>query len=100
MSIKEKKNSNKNPHKLKFGSQMEFLNNSEVKKMKDKNLHLFIFEEIEIVSSTPVKGEKSSSQGIIYSYRPLLDCSDLAVFDETDKTHKFPGVSLMSSLLE
>jgi len=77
---------------------MEFLNNSEAKKMKDKNLHLFIFEEIPVLAGTPGAG-KGKDQ-ILYTYRPLLDCTDLASYDEKEKTHKFPGVSLLSSLLE
>jgi|DEB0MinimDraft_12_1074336.scaffolds.fasta_scaffold10812_6 hypothetical protein len=35
---------------------MEFLNAKELKKMQDKNFHLFVFEEIPIIAGTPGAG--------------------------------------------
>jgi len=58
---------------------MEFLNVKEQKKMLDKNFHLFIFEEIPVLAGTP--GAGSGKNQILYTYRPLLDCTDLAVYD-------------------
>jgi len=98
LSIQEKKMSGNQTVKLKFESQMEFMSKKEIKNMKDKNFHLYIFEEIPVIAGTPGTGKGKDK--IELTYRPLLDCQDLAVFDEEDQTHKFPGVSLLSSLLE
>ena len=73
---------------------MEFIKASEKKKMKDKKLHLYIYEEIAIHSSL------AGAQGLKYSYRPIMECEDLATFNEDDQQHVFPNVSFLSSLLE
>ena len=71
-----------NPHKIRFDSHLEITNLNELKKMKDKNFHYYIFEEISVAPGTPGAGfGKSSIQNI---YRPILDCENLAVFNEDD----------------
>jgi len=48
----------KNPHKIRFESQVEFLNKSDTKKLKDKHLHLVVFEELPIDESMGKKQDK------------------------------------------
>ena len=50
MSVNEKKVARNNPLKIKFGSQLEFLDKKEIKKNKDKKFHLYIFEEIPVLA--------------------------------------------------
>ena len=56
-SIKERKKNSTNPHKIRFNSSLEFLREKEAKGMADKNLHLYIGEEIPIPAGTPGTGK-------------------------------------------
>ena len=67
---------------------MEFLDKKETKKNMEKNFHLYVFEEIPVLPGTP--GAGTGKNALQYTYRPLVDCNDLAVFDENEQTHKFP----------
>lgn len=49
LQINEKKQNRNQALKIKFQAQMEFLTNSEIKKNRDKNFHLYIFEEIPVL---------------------------------------------------
>ena len=79
MNIKEVKNTESNPHKMRFDAQMEILNPNDLKKMKDKHFHFYIFEEV------PVQpGTNSGKSQIQNTYKPVLDCDNLAVFDNKE----------------
>lgn len=54
--MNEKKKSTNNPLKIKFDSQMEFLNKNDTKKNVEKNFHLYVFEEIPVLPGTPGTG--------------------------------------------
>ena len=70
MSIRElKQNDHQNPHKLRFDTQMEILNNKEVLKIKDKNLHLFLYEDV------PVDNPNTKIKSML---RPIMDCDEVA----------------------
>ena len=56
-SIRERKKNSTNPHKIRFDSSLEFLREKEAKNMADKNLHLYIGEEIPIPQGTPGTGK-------------------------------------------
>ncbi len=66
--------------------------------MADKNLHLYIGEEIPIPPGTPGAGKGKNAMK--FKVNPVQDCQELAEWSEKDKTHKFPGVQLLSSTLE
>ena len=68
---------------------MEIMNNSDLKKMRDKNLHLFLYEEV------PVADPKHKIQSMM---KPVLDCEEVAQIQ--DDIWKFPNVQLISSNLE
>ena len=82
IEINERRHHKTNPLKIKFESQMEFLDKKETKRNKQKNFHLYIFEEILVVGGLPGAGQGKNN--IQYTYRPLLDCQDLAVFNEAE----------------
>jgi len=72
MQINEKKWDKSNPLKIKFESQMEFLNKKETKSNKARNFHLYLFEEIPVLVGN--LGSGSGKTQIQHTYRPLLDC--------------------------
>jgi hypothetical protein len=57
---------------------MQFIKPADTKKMKGKNLHLYIFEEIPVYTGQP------GANGMQFTYRPLMECEDLATFSEQD----------------
>ena len=95
MSIRElKQNDEQNPHKIRFDSTMEILNEAENKKMVDKNFHFFILEECH-----PVIKEKKSKQNAVV-LKPVLDCEHVSIYDPETKLYKFPTVQLISNALQ
>lgn len=36
----------------------------------------------------------------MFTYRPLMECEDLAIWSEKEQAHIFPYISLLSTLLE
>lgn len=78
LEINEKKRSNEQQTlKIKFNSGMQFIKKGDVKKMREKKFHLYIFEEI------PIYTGQAGAAGIKFTYRPLMECEDLATFDES-----------------
>ena len=92
MSIRElKQNDHQNPHKLRFDTQMEIMNTKELTKLKDKNMHLFLYEDVLVADP------KQKIQSML---RPIMDCEDLATFEKDANIWNFPNVQLLSSVLE
>jgi hypothetical protein len=70
MSIRElKQNDHQHPHKVRFDTQMEIMNPKEVSKLINKNLHLFLYEDV------PVADPKQKIKSMM---RPVMDCEDVA----------------------
>lgn len=87
MQVNQKKRSEgERTLKIKFDSSFEFLKKSEVKKSKDKQYHLYIFEEIPVFSGAP------GQEKIEYTQRPLIECQDLTKWSSESSKHVFPTV--------
>lgn len=96
MQINQKKRSEgERTLKIKFDSSFEFMKKSDAKKTKDKEYHLFIFEEIPKLLEKP-----NGKAELEYNSRPLVECQDLSYWNEKTNKHVFPNVQVLSTLLE
>lgn len=96
MQLNQKKRSEgERTLKIKFDSSFEFMKKAEVKKSKDKQYHLYIFEEIPKLIEKP-----NGKADFEYTQRPLVECQDLSSWKEQNAKHVFPHVQVLSTLFE
>jgi hypothetical protein len=62
---------------------MEIMNTKEVLKIKDKNLHLFLYEDV------PVNNPSTKIKSML---RPIMDCDEVGQFEESAQVWNFPIV--------